>query len=523
MKRVSVNLSWLSDPLNHDLRDGVFFARICKSSPVTLNILWKFYQIAEENGAVIEELPNPTDQELEFVQKIIGQSFIFTEDYLFSKICQLLPDLCLGNNMDFSKILFTRLTELKESGKSTGAIKNVYFKIMCWMYKFKKIALLLGKQPLPKILFRSESITNHELLFLRIISELGADILLLEINGDGDYLSRDPESKYSELIIAAGENFKPDFSLKKFVKERPKTVEDFLSESAYVRTVASSAERELNDVLYSDSGLYRNRQFAKAETVTLHTTYDEVFILWNQELKYRPSFETSDTCVKVPAIYIKVSGVENGDVTEYWNKLRSLQKNAVLLKGMSFHLNTPNQFSNIALKYIRNCKLDREGLKKDKMYPFKILREEVQEHILDKIQLMIDKRIIKGTGTTGKEYIILSSILNLNKAYYRLLQNFDFTKVNPKIILLSTNENETGKIEDAILATFFNLVGFDVALFVPTGYQTIERFMDSNLPVEHQAGEYLYDLAIPDFSNMQTNKPKNTFKSLIESVKKVIS
>jgi len=48
--------------------------------------------------------------------------------------------------------------------------------------------------------------------------------------------------------------------------------------------------------------------------------------------------------------------------------------------------------------------------------------------------------------------------------------------------------------------TFLNLVGFDIALFVPTGYQTIERYLNGNYPVEHQIGEYVYDLQVPDFS-----------------------
>ena len=54
-------------------------------------------------------------------------------------------------------------------------------------------------------------------------------------------------------------------------------------------------------------------------------------------------------------------------------------------------------------------------------------------------------------------------------------------------------------LEDTIQAAFLNLVGFDILFFVPTGYQCIEQHLNRNLIEEHQIGEYVYDLQIPDF------------------------
>lgn len=69
------------------------------------------------------------------------------------------------------------------------------------------------------------------------------------------------------------------------------------------------------------------------------------------------------------------------------------------------------------------------------------------------------------------------------------------------MVVLCTGEQPCS-LEDAILMTFLNLVGFDIALFVPTGYQTIERYLNGNYPVEHQIGEYVYDLQVPDFNTL---------------------
>ena len=55
-------------------------------------------------------------------------------------------------------------------------------------------------------------------------------------------------------------------------------------------------------------------------------------------------------------------------------------------------------------------------------------------------------------------------------------------------------------LEDSILAAFLNLAGFDVAFFVPTGNQNIEKHFNKRLMEEHQIGEYVYDLQVPNMA-----------------------
>ena len=69
-------------------------------------------------------------------------------------------------------------------------------------------------------------------------------------------------------------------------------------------------------------------------------------------------------------------------------------------------------------------------------------------------------------------------------------------------------------LQDAIILTLLNLMGFDIALFVPTGYQTVERFLTDNLPVEHQIGEYIYDLTVPELDAIPQAKPTGWFDRL---------
>ena len=72
-------------------------------------------------------------------------------------------------------------------------------------------------------------------------------------------------------------------------------------------TVAYHAERELDTLMYQDTGMYRNMQYGKANIISLQTMYEEIKILWDQELKYRPDFSVVDGVVNIPVIFAKVS------------------------------------------------------------------------------------------------------------------------------------------------------------------------------------------------------------------------
>ena len=74
-----------------------------------------------------------------------------------------------------------------------------------------------------------------------------------------------------------------------------------------------------------------------------------------------------------------------------------------------------------------------------------------------------------------------------------------FLKKNPKLIYINTAETVIS-LEDSILTAFLNLIGFDIIFFVPTGYQSIERYFNGNIIEEHQIGEYKYDMQVPNLN-----------------------
>ena len=273
-----------------------------------------------------------------------------------------------------------------------------------------------------------------------------------------------------------------------------------------IGTAAYHAERELDTLMYQDSGMYRNQQYGKAVSVTLRTMYEEIELLWDQELKYRPNFSTLEDTVNMPVLFAKVSGVKDGNLSGYWSAIRGLVTADTLVVREAPYLESTdyNPMKAYAAEFFKNGKVQKAKIRAHQAYPYGVLREEIQEHILEKLQLLIDQRTIRGTFENGTEYTIVATVLNLKKEIVRLMQKFDFTRKNPKLIYINPTEKPIS-LEDTILAAFLNLAGFDVVFFVPTGYQSIEQHFNHRLMEEHQIGEYLYDLQAPKLAPPSSN------------------
>jgi hypothetical protein len=489
--------------LNNRPEKGVYFYRINGYTQPIGDFISKYYEAARRSGVVIEgKLPNPDEKSLAHYNEIMGMGYELSIQFILESLKKWLPNLNIRQREDIAGTLFDTLTDLKHAGKNDNIVKNTYIKFMCWLYyKFERITNLLGDNDVPKILYAGD-ISNYELLMMKILSNAGCDILLLQYNGDAKYLALDRDSKISNpLEIAGMTSFPQGFSLKQDDKDTPSQME----------TVAYQAERELDTLLYQDTGIYRNMQYGKANSVILKTMYEEIAILWKEELKYRPNFSTEHDRVKMPVIFAKVSGVKDGDIPKYWNSVRELmtEDTLVIRKVPYISYSTPNSIKPYVTSFFKNGKLLKDKIKENANYQYGVLREEMQDHILDKLQLLIDQKTIKGTGENGTEYTIISTALNMSKEIVRVIQKFEFTKTNPKLLYINTGENIIS-IEDSILTAFLNLIGFDVVFFVPTGYQSVEKYFNNKLIEEHQMGNYVYDMNVPDL----TPAPSNNRKSL---------
>ena len=746
------NLHKLNDyfiPLSSRAQRGMYFCRIAKNSNEVTAFIKNYYDTARRGGVVIDgRIPNPTPQNLEYFDEMMGNDFQLDQNFLSVKLKKWLPRMSDTQRETVVTAIFSTLQDMQKNGKNENMLRNAYMKYMCWLYyKFERIVNQLGGETPPKILYDG-TISNYELQLLVVLSRAGADIVLLEREGDDAYIQLDAKSEYSQLYQEATMTAFPDyFNLKWIQSEMVKQVnrqrlygtlpsvqnctnawmqkaelaqvltpvrnrgtddtffynsfliqygmeekltysndlfafyknlkneqrkicvvnkeipvptmeeiatikrgnyanidqmvldlsqniqysanielqrlmiksfvdvlleesekqnanvlkltnkavyllcwlkryqkilfqnwkmpeisvfilfgncaseneklflqllsklpidvlillpnlnvgtvmqaqnlleikyefsismEEFPVEQAQMRvsTAAFQAERDLDELMYQDTGLYRNQQYAKAETVTLQTMYEEIEILWDQELKYRPSFSTDNDVVTLPVLLGKVCGVKDGQVAPYWQAIKKMVTPDTLLITQIPWISSldENPMKPYTTQFLKNGKLLKNKIKEHKAYPYSILRQEMQEYLLERLQVLLDEKIIQGTYENGTEYTIIATILHLDKDILRMIQKFDFTKKNPKLILINTTEKIIS-LEDSIVIAFLNLVGFDILFFVPTGYQCIEKYFHTRFVHEYQIGEYMYDLSIPNLNGVQ-DKGFNSIKRL---------
>ena len=159
--------------------------------------------------------------------------------------------------------------------------------------------------------------------------------------------------------------------------------------------------------MYQDSGMYRNQQYVRAEAVTLQTMYEEIALLWAQELKYRPSFSVSGDRVTVPVLLEKVCGVKDGDVRRYWSEIKKLlTPDTVLVDRLPWLSPTDeNPIKPYVTQFLKNGKLLRDKIRNHKSYPYGILRKEMQEFLPQQLtaeELAEEvKAIISETGASS--------------------------------------------------------------------------------------------------------------------------
>lgn len=444
------------------------------------------------------EIPKPANDEISQVKR----ANYANSDQL---IMGLTENIKFAADAELQRILRKAFVDImlearEEIGENVNRLMNKAVYLLCWLKRYESGLFSNRKKAEISCYISMGGCRNdNEAMFLKFLARTPTDVLILCPNLNYKCCLKD------RLLYEI--NYPQSVALDVFPEN---------NSQAQIATAAYHAERELDTLMYQDSGMYRNQQYSKINVINLQTIYEEIGILWNQELKYRPSFSTVDGVVNVPVIFAKISGVKDGMTIPYWASIKQLLTDETLfVKGVPFIDSTaPNPMKAYATEFYQNGRLLKNKIKNHSKYPYAILRDEIQELILDKLELMLEKRLIKGIGENGTEYTVIAQILNLPKEVVRMIQKFDFTKKNPKLVYLNTADKMIS-LEDSIAVVFLNLVGFDVVFFVPTGYRSVEKHFAGQAMEEHQIGEYRYDLHVPDMKNIATDSMRHRWRDKI--------
>jgi len=496
--------TWLSGDLFEDLKNTRrgentsffynMFARIngCDNRNTYVNNLYLLYQDLKKANRSIKVINNKiTNPSVDEISKIKRGNYANEN--------QLIMDLKKNINLKSNTFIDVARDAFVDTMIETGKLMNMDLNkmmnkgiyILCWFQRY--IPDLLGNtdihSPAPILIYFGNVETDTESLFLNMVAKLPIDVIIFN-----------PEKKVDKLT---GERlYEVHFEETLKVNEYP-TDGNNLS----MGTMAYNAERDLDTMMYSDTGMYRDMQFSKANIIKLSTTYEEIKIYWKQEARFRPNFSTVDDIVNIPVMFAKISGVANSDTNTYFQNIKDLLTDTTLIyKNENIYDRNCTVAAGVP-SFFKNGRLDREGIKHSQIYKYDYLRAETQDYILDKLSELLRRKTIAGTGQNGTEYKIITIVLDLPKEILRFIQSFDFTKCPPKLIIVNTTETVIS-LEDSIIVAFLNLIGFDIVFFIPTGYDNVNKYFNNQIMEEHIIGNYLYDIAIPDFNRLRSVKEK---------------
>lgn len=446
-----------------------------------------------------KNIANPDLNEVKYIGKINYNNY----DDLISKMCDKLNDIKPEAISTAFQAGFMKLIDFKFKNKADSSLSKIFnygVKILCWINRYFKDIFLASKPMYIPVFLYYGNPSQAEAEFINMLSLLPIDIVVISPDKKclDNFENLKSIDKSESVVLQYSEEVFP------FPKTEPKI---------RIATTAYNASQELEDILYNDSGLFRNRQFVRSNPVTLKTTYDELGLLWKEESRFRPGFRTEQNSVVVPNIFAKICGVSQNNQLDYFNHIQNfITKNTILVRNLPFiNLNINNPINAHITKLIQSKKILPDKIKKNNYYQYAYLNDNIQDYILEKIQQLIDLNWINADHG-GLEYLTLSTLLSLDKNTLHLIQQFDFTKEIPKLVLIDTTE-ALCSVQECIYILFLNLVGFDIIIFTPTGYRNIEQCIPKNAYEEYQVGQYFYNLNIPNFSIYNKNNQKEGFFS----------
>lgn len=356
---------------------------------------------------------------------------------------------------------------------------------------------------MPRVIWYGDA-TKSQLYFLYYLMTIGCDVLLFHPGGEDQFADLDPAQAFSKVVQHPSKG-----ELEPFPTEKP----DRQS------TVAYRATQELNDVLFHDgSQLYKPWQFRNSlpTSVTLKTTYDELFLISKEKAFVRPNFKATKLEVEIPAIFAKIMGVSENH-KEYWSRLHSLveDKNAALIQRFPF---TTEVKANHTFHYQHSMgkdgTLDVEKMMTGNWWQYKHLPEGVQRAIAHVISKMCESPRLLPLNHEKAEDVqlyLFTQATDLSMEDLKLIQKFDYSQDVPKLVLFNNEMNGMLSRSDAARLLFFNELGVDIVVYNPPGHNCIEQFIESNVFDTHWLEEMSFELQYKEPSIVR--KFFNTIKS----------
>ena len=313
-------------------------------------------------------------------------------------------------------------------------------KALCCRY-FSQVS----KEKVGTLLYYGSITEKKEIQLLDFAKELPMDVIILNHAKEESY------------------DFKGDFMV--IEEEFASPLAQFPDE--VLATGAASVEKTLDQVLYGDENFSRPNQYSEVESIILNVTKEDVTGLWDEEIKMRTGYGIENGKVIVPTLYAQITGLGNFSKRSYIDFVTDLTQNSMCFVTEALEISPIKLKGDSSLKTMSDKHFNKKFAEKVlSMTPLSILSQEKQNLLVEKANEMIKKYKFNSIW----DVLTFAGILfAIPEALAQLIHVWDLTKVNPKIVMILTGTRKLEPKEEVMLQ-YLHAIGFDVLLFVPTGY-----------------------------------------------------
>lgn len=397
--------------------------------------------------------------------------------------------------------------KLEGDGLKNHELRRVLVDIVKWSINHLQPVLEMADPQIemPKFLWYGDFKKSHQ-YFLYYLSRLACDIVIFHPEGK-DIL----EGMMEDPIFS--HQFQNKLPAEPFPKEK----------RSRKSTVAYRASKEIETILNQEgSGLYKPWQLRDytPSSITLKTTYDELFILGKEMAMVRPDFEVGNGQVKIPSIFAKVQGVSKNR-KEYWDRLQSLSEleHSLLIRRLPITMTSTSDFRF----HYRNA-LDKDGLinpvtmMQAHYWPYSFLTSGLQKGIANAVRRICEKPGLKPFPKESIEDVkmyLFTQALFMPKPIIQLIERFDYSQHIPKLIIYNNELAGILSRSDAALILLLNQFGIDIILYNPPGHNDIENFLDERLFDKHWLEDVVFDLEFKEPSIFK----KGLFQGILKNLR----
>lgn len=393
------------------------------------------------------------------VEKLLQQSLVHVLETLKEKYPQLYA------HPDFTKIVTDLLSWIERL-------------FVSWMQKADM------EQAVPRIIWYGEA-EKSQLYFLYFAMLAGCDVLILNPEGNDQFLEIDPEETISFAY------WLPESLTKQpLQREVPSRSE----------TIAYRSTRQFNEVLLKDNtSIYKAWQFNEymPQAITLKTTYDELYLIAKEKAFVRPEFKVGKGIVSIPNVFAQVLGMSKNK-KEYWDRIHKLMEleQTRVIRHFPFSEEEKVDYTLFFREALNNKgSIDPERLKRSSIWLYNHLPISRQDAIASAISRLCEKDILlplPGESPEEVRLYLFTQVTNLSEEGLKWIQIFDYAQTVPKLILYYNEQSGILSRSDAAKLLLLNELGFDIIIYNPPGHVSIEKYVNKEAFDSHMLDEMAF-------------------------------